>query len=95
MIPMKRNVGILTVPISEAENIPLSNLVDILEALSNDLHLITGNDGYTFFKDDERIRTYGIKHKKGKNIFTKILKVGYTQLKISYNLAKITGNVGI
>ena len=92
---MKRNVGILTFPISEAGNIPLSNLVDILEALSNDLQLITGNDGYTFFKDDERIRTYGIKHKKGKNIFTKILKVGHTHLKISYNLAKITGNVDI
>jgi len=90
-----KNIGILTFPIVEAGSTPLSNLIEIVYPFSNDLYLITGNAGYTFFKDDERIHTYGIKHKKGKSIFTKILKVGYTQLKISYNLAKITGNVDI
>ena len=91
----KSNIGILTFPISEAGNIPLSNLVDILYIISNDLHLITGNDGYTFFKDDKRIHTYGIKHERGANVFTRIIRYIYTQLRISYKLAKVTGNVDL
>jgi len=94
VIPMKRiNIGILTFPISEAGNIPLSNLVSILHPLSNDIYLITGNDGYIFFKDDKRIQTYGIRHERGANIFTRILRYIYTQLRISYKLAKVTRNV--
>ena len=91
----KANIGVLTTPISEAGNIPLSNLVDILYPLSNDIFLITGNDGYTFFKEDKRVHTYGIKHERGKNVFMRILKFVYTQLRISYKLAKISRNVGI
>ncbi len=89
----KVDIGILTFPISEAGNIPLSNLVDILYPLSNDLYLITGNDGYTFFKEDKKIHAYGIKHEREVNAFIRILRYIYTQLKISYKLAKISGNI--
>ncbi|RKX53251.1 MAG: hypothetical protein DRP50_06130, partial [Thermotoga sp.] len=92
---MKRNVGILTFPISEAGNIPLSNLVGILEVLSNDLYLITGNDGYAFFKEDTRIHAYGIKHESGASVFARILRYIYTQLRISFKLAKIRRNVDL
>jgi len=96
VIHMKKpNIGILTFPISKAGTIPLSNLVDIVYSLSNEIYLITGNDGYTFFKEDKRIHTYGIEHKTGRNVFTRILKYIYTQLKISYKLAKITRNVDV
>ena len=91
----KQNIGILTFPISEAGNIPLSNLVDILYPLSNELYLITGNDGYIFFKEDTRIHTHGIRHRGGKNAFTRIIRYIYTQLRISYKLAKITKNIDI
>ena len=91
----KSNIGILTFPISEAGNIPLSNLIVILEPLSNDLHLITGNDGYTFFKEDKKIHIYGIRHKSGTNIFMRIIRFIYTQLRISYKLAKIAGNTDL
>ena len=91
----KQSIGILTEPISESGNIPLSNLVDILHSLSNNIHLITGNDGYMFFKEDTRIHTYGIEHERGTNVFTRILKYIYTQLNISYKLAKIARNVDI
>jgi glycosyltransferase involved in cell wall biosynthesis len=90
---MKKNIGILTFPISEAGIIPLSYLIDIVYSLSNDTYLITGNDGYTFFKEDKRIHAYGIRHGRGRNVFTRILKYIYIQLKISYKLAKITKNV--
>lgn len=91
----KPNIGILTFPISEAGNVPLSNLVDILEPLSNDLYLITGNDGYTFFKNYRRIHTYGIRHGWGKNTFTRILRYVYTQLKILYKLARISRSINL
>jgi glycosyltransferase involved in cell wall biosynthesis len=92
---MKTNIGVLTFPIGRAGNIPLSNLVDILHSLSNDLYLITGNDGYTLFKGNEKIHTYGIRHEGGSNVFTRIMRYIHTQLKISYKLAKITGNVDL
>jgi len=94
-IMRKPNIGILTAPIGARGNIPLSNLVDILYPLSNDIYLITGNAGYTFFKDDKRMHTYGIRHKSGANVFTRILKYFYAQLKISYKLMKVTRNVDI
>ena len=91
----KPNIGIITFPISEAGNIPLSNLVNIVHHLSNDTYLITGNDGYTFFKDDRRIHTHGIRHERGKNVFTRILKYILAQLRISYQLAKVAKNVDL
>jgi glycosyltransferase involved in cell wall biosynthesis len=92
---MKTNIGILTQPINEAGNNPLSNLTDIVYSLSNDTYLITGNDGYTFFKDDNRIHAYGINQEMGANTFTRILRHIYTQLRISYKLAKIAGNTDL
>ena len=91
----KINIGILTFPISEAGNTPLSNLVDILHPLSNNIYLITGNEGYDFFKEDMRIHTYGIKHKSGADTFTRIIKYIYAQLKISYQLAKVAKKVDL
>ena len=91
----KVDIGILTFPISEAGNTPLSNLVDIVYSISNDVYLITGNNGYPLFKSDKRIHTYGITHKNGVNIFTRILRYVYTQLRISYRLGKISRNVDI
>jgi glycosyltransferase involved in cell wall biosynthesis len=91
----KPTIGILTFPISEAGNIPLSNLVDILKPISNDLYLITGNDGIKFFKDDAEIRSCGIEHESGKNVLTRIIRYVYTQLKVSYKLARIAKGVDV
>ena len=89
------NVGILTFPIGANGITPLSNLIDIGYHLSNEVYLITGGDGYTFFKEDSRIHSYGIKHESEASVFARILRYIYTQLKISYNLVKIRKNVNI
>lgn len=68
------SIGIVTFPISESGNTPISNLVDILHSISNDIYLITGNEGYDFFKENEKIHTYGIKHKSGGNVFTRVVR---------------------
>ena len=91
----KPNIGIVTFPLVEAGNIPLSNLVDILYPLSNDVYLITGNDGYTLFKNDKRIHSYGIRHERGVHVFARILRYIHTQLRISYKLGKISRNINI
>ncbi|NQE45706.1 Trehalose synthase [ANME-1 cluster archaeon GoMg2] len=85
----KPNIGMLTFPVVKAGNIPLSNLVDIVHSCSNELYLITGNDGYDFFKNDKRVHTYGIRHEMGKNEITRVAKYIWTQLKISYILFKL------
>ena len=90
-----RNIGILTVPINRAGNIPLSNLVDVLHPISNDIYLITGNEGYRFFKEDKRIYTYGIRHESGVTVFMRILRYIYTQLRISYELGKISKKIDL
>lgn len=92
---MKPNIGILTIPIRESGNIPLSHLVEIFYFLSDKLYLITGNDGLKFFSGDKRIQTYGIYFEKGINIFTRILKYIYMELKLSYQLLKIIKKVDI
>ena len=79
---MKLNIGILTFPIGESGNIPLSNLLEIIYPLSNDIYLITGNDGYRFFEDDKRIHAFGINHETGANILTRILKYIIAQWKM-------------
>ena len=89
----RRNIGVLTFPIGRAGNPPLSNLIDVLRSLSNNVYLITGNDGYAYFKEISEIRTYGVSHRKGRNPFTRIVNYVWTQLKISYMLAKKSGNV--
>jgi len=88
-------VCVVTFPIGEAGTIPLSQLIDILHTVSKKVYLITGNAGYMFFREDERIHTYGIKHKTGASLFTRITSYISTQLRISYKLLKIIANVDI
>lgn len=90
-----KNVGIVTIPIAKSGIVPLSNLVEVLYPLYKDVYLITGNEGYAFFKMDNRIHIYGIKHERGENMVTRILKFISTQLKISYQLARITEKVDL
>ncbi|MBC7085702.1 MAG: glycosyltransferase family 4 protein [Methanomethylovorans sp.] len=94
----KKNIGILTFPTSNSGNVPLSNLVDIICAISKNTHLITGNEGYDFFKNDPRLRTYPIncEHRKNShNIFMWIFKYITTQFKMSFVLSKSSKKVDL
>ena len=91
----KTNIGILNFTTTGVGNLLLSNFVDVLYPLSNNIYLVTGKAGYHFFKESENIHTYWLKHRKGMNVFTRILNYCYTQLRISYTLAKITRNIDL
>ncbi|MEA3457665.1 MAG: glycosyltransferase family 4 protein [Candidatus Thermoplasmatota archaeon] len=91
----KQNIGLVTSPIAEGNKNQLSNLVTILRSISNDIYFITGNAGCTLFKENKEIHTYGIQYQLGSNAFTKIIRHFYMQLRISYKLIKIAGNVDL
>ena len=92
----RQNVGIVTFPIAKAGNVPLSNLVDILRPLSDNIYVITGNEGTVLSKKDgEGTYIFRILHKSGATIFTRIMRYIYTQLRMSYRLVKLAKNVDI
>ena len=86
------NIGVITSPIGDASKTPVSNLVNILLPISNNIYFITGNAGCDLFIENEKTHTYGIQYKLGSNMFTKIVRYTYLQLRISCMLAKIAGN---
>lgn len=91
----KKNIGILAFSIGKSGNTPISNFIDILSPISNNLYLITGNNGYNLYCHDSRIKTYGFNHSSGKNFITIILRYIYTQLLISYKIFKLYKNIDI
>ena len=81
------NVGILTFPIGDAGTIPLSNLIKIFSAITNEIYLITGNSGNKLFNNEKcTLHTYGVFHKKGSNMLTIPFRYIYTQVKLARTL---------
>jgi glycosyltransferase involved in cell wall biosynthesis len=87
----KPNIGIVAPAQLDASKSPVSNLINIVYPLSNNIYLITLR--HDLFKENNKIHTYEMQYKMGLNILTKIVKYTYLQLKISYKLTKITRNV--
>lgn len=90
-----RNICIVTFPVGKSGLVPLSQFVDILYNLSNDLYLVSGNDSIDTFESDSRIHFYGILHKKGNNFISRILNYTVAQLKISYKLIILRKKIDI
>jgi glycosyltransferase involved in cell wall biosynthesis len=91
----KIRIGVLTSPISASGIIPLSNLLNILSEQSHTLYLITGNEGYTFFKNNEHVITFGIDHVSEKNAVKRVLTYCFLQIRISLILLKMINKCDI
>jgi glycosyltransferase involved in cell wall biosynthesis len=91
----KRNICIVTLSISRSGLIPLSNFIDIFDAISDNLYLISVNDGYTYFRADNRVNSYGLIHKRGSNKLTRVINFIYSQFKISYFVVKLRKQTNI
>lgn len=92
----KINICVFTSPISKAGLVPLSNIIKILKLFTNNLYLITGNEGYTFFKDKIGIRVIGVLScSSGSNLPTRIAKYVILQLKTINNVIRISKKVDI
>jgi glycosyltransferase involved in cell wall biosynthesis len=84
----KKNICVMTFPIKKTGTVPLKNMIDILSLIASSLYLITGNDGYEFFKNSKNVQAYGVNHVSGKNLILRILRYIWTQIRISYIFVK-------
>ena len=62
MVIKRKSICVITFPPMKAGLTPLSNLIDILTSSFEEIHLITGNDGYNYFTNNKYIHLYGIFH---------------------------------
>ena len=83
----KKRIGLLTLPLARASIVPLSNLVEILFRISTKFTLITGNEGYTWYKGEHRFTVYGINYKIDNSIW-KVPRYLQGQVKASILLIK-------
>ncbi len=87
-------LGIITFPIAEAASrTPISNLIDVAGALANKVVLVTGNKGFEFFRDDERVHTVGGWYKAGGNPIRRTIAHLSMQLMFAVNLARESRNI--
>lgn len=87
-IKNKLNLGILTFPASGPNKVQLSQLIELFIPISNELHVLTGNEAYTDLKYSD-VFFYGLFHRTGKNKFSRVFKYFLTHMKISYYFLKI------
>jgi hypothetical protein len=84
------SIGVLTPPVGVHSLIPLSNLINILSEISDSsLYLITGNEGYEYYKNNPNLITYGVSHEGTKNDVIRTLKFFTLQLRISFALLRV------
>jgi len=82
------NMCVITTPLSKGSVIPVSNLVNILNSVSQNVYFITGNSGSNLFNNNKRIHTYPITYKWGASIYSKIINYTLLQIKVISFLIK-------
>jgi len=91
----KLHLGILTFPLSKAGITPTSNLLKILNTLSNDITIITGDQGYKCFHEDKRYGVHGIHHRRSTRVIPRIVNYIVTQIRISLTMFRNTRHVDV
>lgn len=89
----KLNISIVTLPISRAGLAPLSQLVKVIEPLANSISLVTGDEGFNYFKNRNRIQLYNVNHKRGSHIVTRIIRYIAMQFRVSLTVWKLSHEV--
>ena len=88
-------IGILTMPIDRAGIIPLSDLITIFSSLSKNIFLITGGEGYEFFRKDQRVKILRISQSNTTFFLTRIVDYLFLQLIISFHIFKTRKQIDI
>lgn len=84
----KKRVGLFTPPIEKAGLIPLSNFIDLLSTVSDNISIISGNERLSLIKRPNVGHYAFLSHTTGKNSFSRILKFLFLQIKISIYFIK-------
>lgn len=91
----KHNIGLLTFPFGKAGLAPMSNLIRILSPVSNELFIITGQEGLASFEQSEKIHGFKIEHRSGSGKVSRTTNYFLTQLSMAYEILKIFNKVEI
>ena len=83
-------------PIAEAFDTPLSNLLEIVCCFSDDVYVITGSVKDVKVKMERKgIKTYNVLLRETNNLLARILRYMHLQIQVSLLLAKLSKNVDI
>jgi len=83
----KKKLALANFPGSKARFKIVSDLIEILEPISDGLYVITSKEFKEAFSNDN-CELIGISHKKGKNPISRVIKFIFTQIKIAKCLTK-------
>lgn len=89
----KPDFCIVTSPRPKASITPLSNIVSIFEQLSNQVYLVTGNEGEKVLATNKRVQGVSINYIPKNHTLLKIISYIKLQLRISYEILKISRKV--
>lgn len=87
------SIGIITLPAFKPGNVPSSNLVNVLCALSGSVYVITDNKRNVTIGENKEVYIYTIEYKEKENLFASVVNHALTELKISYKIAKLRKKV--
>jgi glycosyltransferase involved in cell wall biosynthesis len=100
--PKKASIGVVTPPISQANVIPVWNLIDIVSCLANNVHFVAVNSTQSSYQNNKMIRKrnsdviiYELMYKSGKNVFTRVLIYFQAQLWASLQILRVFEKVDL
>lgn len=92
----KLKTGIITPPRGEAATTPLSNLASIIDALADELHIVTGGEVQILpRKSGRNTHVHRTKYVAHSNVVMKIVAFFLMQLRFSFSILKLSQSVNV
>lgn len=90
-----KRVGIFTPPLGKAGLAPLSNLIDLISSVSNNISIISGNEKLSCTKNKNIYQYKFFLHSRSKSQFSRFLNFFYLQMRISLYFLKYNKHVDL
>lgn len=92
---MKITISVVTFPLLRAARTPLSNLIKILSAVSNQVYLVSGGEALTNLQHYDNVHVENVSHKKSDKLPLRIFYYFCTQFKILNSVIKLAGKTDV
>ena len=87
------SIGIITFPLQESGNIPLNNLIEILNDSFEVIYVITGNEGKVSKKNKDKTKLHSVHHANTNNLVKRIINYISSQIRLALLMFKLRRNV--
>ena len=91
----KYDICLITFPILASGITPLSQFIEILGPLSNNLFIVTGNEATKINTKWKKYSIYFIKHDSGNNFLSRVIKYLLTEISICFKLISLHSKIDI